>query len=136
MSEENKALMRRWIEGFDEKNFGIVDEMATPNAVFYYPGSEPFNRESMQSFFKAFSSAFPDHQHTIDEQIAEGNKVVTRFTIRATHTGDLQGIAPTGKPVTIEGNLIDHIVGGKIEDHRASYDMLGLLQQLGVAPSQ
>ncbi len=63
MSEENKALIRRWIEEFDKKNFGVVDEMATPSAIFYYPGNEPWDREGQQGFFKAFpSSAFPDHQ--------------------------------------------------------------------------
>ena len=136
MSEENKALIRRWIEEFDRKNFAIVDEMATPSALFYYPGSEPWNRETQQGFFKGFSSAFPDHQHTIDEQIAEGDKVVSRFTIRGTHNGDLQGIAHTGKRVTIEGTMIDQMVGGKIQEHRVFYDMLGLLQQLGAVPGQ
>ncbi len=136
MSEENKALIRRWIEEFDKKNFAIVEEMATPTAIFYYPGNEPWNRETQQAFFKAFSSAFSDHRHTIDEQIAEGDEVVTRFTIRGTHNGDLQGIAPTGKQVTIEGTMIDHMVGGRIQEHRVFYDMLGLLQQLGVAPGQ
>ena len=136
MSEENKALIRRWAEEFDKKNFAKVEEMATPSATFYYPGSEPWNREAQLDFFKAFSAAFPDHQHTMDEQIAEGDKVVTRFTLRGTHNGDLQGIAPTGKQVTIEMTMIDHMVGGKIQEHRVFYDMLGLLQQLGVAPSQ
>ncbi len=136
MSEENKGPIRRWIEEFDKKNFAIVDEMATPSAIFYYPGNEPWNRETQQGFFKTFSSAFPDHQHTINEQIAEGDKVVTRFTIRGTHNGDLQGIAPTGKQVTIEGTMIDHMVGGKIQEHRVFYDQLGLLQQLGVGSSQ
>ena len=136
MSEKNKALIRHWIEEFDNKNLATVDEMATPSALFYYPGSEPWNRETQQGFFKAFSVAFPDHQHTIDEQIAEGDKVVTPFTIRGTHNGDLQGIAPTGKQVTIEGTMIDQMVGSEIQEHRVFYDMLGLLQQLGVAPTQ
>ena len=136
MSEENKAFIRRWIEGFDKKNFALVEEMATPSAIFYFPGNDPMNRETLQGFFKVFSSAFPDHQHTVDEQIAEGDKVVTRFTIRGSHNGDLQGIAPTGKQVTIEGTIIDHMVGGKIQEHRVCYDQLGIMQQIGAIPSQ
>ncbi len=61
---------------------------------------------------------------------------MSRVTLRGTHTGDFQGIAPTGKQVTLEFPMIDHIVGGKIQEHRVYYDQLGLLQQLGVAPGQ
>jgi len=135
MTEENKTLTRRWIEEMDKKNFAIIEELATPSSIFYYPGFEPFNREAEQDLMKAFYSAFPDIQHTIHEQIAEGDKVVTRVTLRGTHEGDFQGIAPTGKRVTIEFPMIEHIVGGKIQEHRVYYDQLGLLQQLGVAPS-
>ena len=136
MSEENKAHVRRFLEELDKKNFAISEEMATPSTLFYYPGSEPLNRETVQGFYNVFYSAFPDLQHTIDEQIAEGDKVVTRTTLRGTHNGDLQGIAPTGKQVTIEAILIDHMVGDKMGEHRASFDQLGLMQQLGVIPSQ
>ena len=76
MSEENKALLRHWVEEFDKKNFAIVEEMATPSAIFHYPGSEPWSRETQHSFFEGFSAALPDHHHTIDEMIAEGDKVV------------------------------------------------------------
>jgi predicted ester cyclase len=108
--------------------------MTTPSAKFYYPGNEPWNRQAQEDFFKAFSSAFPDHLHTMDEQIAEGDKVMTRFTLRGTHYGELPGIAPTGKQITVEMAMIDHVVGGKIQEHRVFYDMLGLLQQLGAVP--
>ncbi len=136
MSEENKTLARRWIEEMDKKNFAIIEELATPSSIFYYPGMEPFNREAEQDLMKAFYSAFPDIQHTIHELIAEGDKVVSRVTLRGTHSGDFQGIAPTGKQVTLEFPMIDHIVGGKIQEHRVYYDQLGFLQQLGVAPGQ
>ena len=136
MSEENKALLRRWVEEFDKKNFAIVEEMATPSAIFHYPGSEPWSRETQHSFFEGFSAALPDHHHTIEEMIAEGDKVVTRLTIRGTHNGDLLGIAPTGKPVTIEFAMIDRMVGGKIQEHQVFYDRLGVMQRLGVAPGQ
>jgi len=136
MSEENKAVIRRLTEEFDKKNFAIVEELSTPSAIFHYPGNEPWDREAQQGFYKAFSAAFPDHQHTIEEQIAEGDKVVTRWTIRGTHNGDLQGIAPTGRQVTIDATVINHMVGGKIQVHRVFYDMLGVMQRIGAIPSQ
>ncbi len=136
MSEENKALARRWIQEMDKKNFAIIEELAAPDSIFYYPGMEPFNRAAEQDLMKAFYSAFPDIQHTIHELIAEGDKVVSRVTLRGTHSGDFQGIAPTGKQVSIEFPMIEHFVGGKIKEHRVYYDQLGFLQQLGVAPGQ
>jgi predicted ester cyclase len=81
-----------------------------------------------------FRSAFPDIAHTIEDQVAEGDKVVTRLRAHATHTGDLMGIAPTGKGVTIEGISIWRIADGKIEECWFNYDALGLMRQLGVIP--
>jgi predicted ester cyclase len=79
-------------------------------------------------------TAFPDLHFTIEDQIAEGDKVVNRVTARGTHLGDFRGIPPTGKQVTVAGITIDRIAGGKLVESWTSWDFLGILQQLGVVP--
>jgi predicted ester cyclase len=83
-----------------------------------------------------FRGAFPDIAHTIEDQVAEGDKVVTRLRAHATHKGELMGIPPTGEEVTIEGISIWRIANGKIKECWVNYDALGLLQQLGAIPVQ
>jgi predicted ester cyclase len=83
---------------------------------------------------KVFYAAFPDARHTFEDFVAEGDKVALRFTFKGTHTGDFQGIPPTGKPVTISGSVVDRIVDGKIVEHWSLIDTMGLMQQLGVIP--
>jgi predicted ester cyclase len=85
-------------------------------------------------FITANRAAFPDLRLTIEDQIAEGDKVVTRFTARGTHRGKLPGIAPTGKQVTTTAIIINRYTGGKIAESWINGDILGLLQQLGVIP--
>jgi steroid delta-isomerase-like uncharacterized protein len=79
-----------------------------------------------------FFDAFPDLNVTVEDEIAEGDKVVTRWTIRGTHKGDLEGMAPTGKQIVLQGITIHRIEGDKIVEEWERYDNLGLMQQLGV----
>ncbi len=79
--------------------------------------------------------AFPDSQLPVEDQIAEGDKVVTRWTCRATHTGEFQGMPPTGKYTTMTGTTIFRIANGKLVEGWTNADMLGLLQQLGAIPA-
>ena len=81
------------------------------------------------------SGAFPDGQMTINELIATENRVITRFTLRGTHRGELWGIAPTGKQVEVSGILLQRIEGGKIREDRQAYDRLDVLKQIGVIPN-
>jgi predicted ester cyclase len=83
--------------------------------------------------FDAFRAAFPDFRATIHDQIAEGDKVVTRKVFHGTHHGELMGVAPTGRPVEIEVIDIVRVKNGRIVEHWNVVDRLGLLQQLGVA---
>ncbi len=81
-----------------------------------------------------FRAAFPDLNITIDDQVSEGDKVVTRYTFRGTHKGDLMGIAPTGKQVTTIGISIERFVDGKVVERWEVFDQLGMMTQLGVVP--
>ena len=81
-----------------------------------------------------YRSAFPDVRLIIEEQVAEGDKVVTRWIAYGTHQGEMMGIAPTGNQVRVEGITISHIQRGKIVQEWELFDTLGLMQQLGAAP--
>ena len=93
------------------------------------------NLAAHKQFASAFYSAFPDLNHTIDDTIADGDKVVVRFTLRGTHTGNFMGIPATKKSITVGAIAIFRIVGGKIEELRCQFDQMGMMQQLGVIPA-
>ena len=134
MSEENKVVVRRYFEEIlDGGNLGLVDEIFDPQYVLHDPGSpqEVRGLEGTKRYVGMFRSAFPDIAHTIEDQIAEGDRVVARLRAHATHEGELMGIPPTGKEVTIEGISIWRIANGKIKECWFNYDALGLMQQLG-----
>ena len=133
MSEENKAIVRRFIEEVDNGNLERAIEFLAPDFVAYQPFGQ-MGREELMRLAREGRSAFPDFKHTIEDQIAEGDRVVTRLTNHGTHKGDFQGIAPTGKRVTVTEIAINLLSEGKIIEHRAELDILGLMQQLGAIP--
>jgi len=136
-TEENKALDRHVLEKVWHKgNLAVVDELADENVVNHVPSGPPLKGpEAYKQFVLMYRSAFPDLHFTIEDQIAEGDKVVMRYTARGTHKGELMGIPPTGKQITVTGITIGHIVGGKYVESWANYDALGMIQQLGVIAS-
>jgi predicted ester cyclase len=85
-----------------------------------------------RQIYSTYVTAFPDLHFTIEDIVAEGDKVVTCYTARGTHQGDLRSIAPTGKHVTVMGIVIDRFAGGKVVESRAVWDTLSFMQQLGV----
>ena len=135
-TEENKALARREIEEIfcANGNLDAADEIYAPNYISHQPsgGEDIRGREAITQFAAAFREAFPDMQITIEEQIAEGDKMVTRFTSRGTHQGELWGIPATGRKVEVRSVSTNRIEGGKIVEHWTSADRLGMMQQLGV----
>jgi len=135
-TEDNKAIVRRLIEeGFNQRNLAIFDELYAPDFVYYLgsttiQGLEPYKQFTSMSF-----TAFPDVHFTIEDQVAEADKVVTRWTWRGTHQGPFQGIPPTSKHVMVTGVGINRIAKGKVVENWTNMDILGLLQQLGVVPA-
>jgi steroid delta-isomerase-like uncharacterized protein len=131
--EENKAIFRRIVEeGFNKGNLAIVDELVATNHVNHTDNVH--GPEEYKQFITMYRTAFPDLHMTIEDQIAEGNKVVNRWTSRGTHKGDLMGIPPTGKQTTVMGMYVARIIGGKIVEEWGNFDALGMMQQLGVVP--
>lgn len=136
MSEQNKALSRRFMEEIWNKgNVAAIDELYSPDYVSHNnPPGVPGGVEGVKVFTSLYKNAFPDTQLTIEEQVAEGDLVVTRWTAKGTHKGELMGIPATGKQITVTGIGIDRIANGRIVEGWGEFDQLGMMQQLGVVP--
>lgn len=136
--EENKVIVRRFFEELlSAGNLAVADELLAPTYVNYFPGlPEPVRGpEAFKHLVATYRAAFPDMHVVVDDLIAEGDTVAVRFTVRGTHQGEFQGLAPTGKSVTMPGQVFYHFVDGKIAEDRPVLDQLGLMQQLGVIPA-
>jgi steroid delta-isomerase-like uncharacterized protein len=137
MSEENKALVRRFFEEvWNKGNMSVIDEIIDSDFVQHDPAEPEEMRgpEGVRQFVQTNRSAFPDFRITVEDQVAEGDKVVNRFRISGTHQGELEGIAPTGNQVDITGISIDRIEGDKYVETWVNYDALGMMQQIGAIP--
>jgi steroid delta-isomerase-like uncharacterized protein len=135
--QQNAAVIRRLNqEVWNEGNAAVLDDVFAADFVdrTALPGSTP-GREGLKQLFSMFSAAFADASSTIDDLIAEGDKVAWRWTFRGTHQGTLMGNPATGKTITFVGITIDRLAGGKIVERWNQADMLGLMQQLGVIPA-
>jgi len=135
MSEVNKAIMRRVIEeGINKHDVSIIAELY-PDCVYYSPAIGELRGEAYRKFFASVLAAFPDAHEIVKDQLAEGDKVVTRWSFTGTHKGTFMGVAATGRQVTITGMCIDRIVNGKIVEECEEWDTFGMMQQLGVVPA-
>jgi predicted ester cyclase len=130
-TEENKAVARRFLnEIFNKGNFDYADEVYDENVIAHTPFGDIKGRDGLKQF-NMLIKAFPDIVMTIEDQVAEGDKVVNRFTFTGTHEGEFMGIAPTGKSFKFSGINIQVIVDGKFIEGWSVMDILSLYQQLG-----
>ena len=139
-AEENKALIRRYYEEIDaaakdQRGASFLDEFVASDYLNHTspPGFTP-DLEGLKQAYNHFLAANPDGYHVVEDMIAEGDKVVTRLSAYGTQTGELFGIPPTGKQVSMTAIAIHRIANGKIVEHWSEVDNLGVLQQLGVVP--
>jgi len=136
-TEENRAATRRFWEEVNKKNLAVMDELIATNYVGHLSGVEDVHGpEELKQLFTTTFTAFPDFHVTIEDMIAEGDKVVVRVTETGTHKGEYQGMAPTGKRFTVSAISINRVEGGKSLETWQEADHLSLMQQLGVIPSQ
>lgn len=134
-AEENKAIISHFYEELDKGNLDVVDKVLATNCVWHYPSDvDVRGPEGYKEYGAPFYTAFPDIKHVIEDMIAEGDKVVARFTMPGTHKGEFMGIAPTGKKVVVTAIGIFHIVDGKFNEVWVELDSMGMLQQLGAVP--
>jgi steroid delta-isomerase-like uncharacterized protein len=134
--EDNSAIIRRFIE--EAINQGQIDsaaQFAWEDVVEQvpFPGQGP-GLEGLKDVLRGMRAAFPDLHFSVEEQIAEADKVVTRFEWTGTHRGPFLGVTATGRSVKVWGMVIDRLQSGRIKDTRIIMDMLGLMMQLGVFP--
>jgi len=134
VSEENKAALQRFYEEvLNKHNLALIDELAAPNFVDHNPspGQTP-GREGLKDSFRQMLAAFPDLRVTVDDLLAEADKVAAHITMKGTHKGEFMGIAPTGRQVEMRISDIVRIAGGKAVERWGVEDSLGMLTQLGV----
>jgi steroid delta-isomerase-like uncharacterized protein len=134
VEEQNKALVKRMYEVFEKRDFEAYKEVVAPEYVWYLPSrsTKPISREETIEWGKMLHNAFPDITYSIEELIAEGDKVMSRFIVRGTHKGEYQGIPATGNKIEASGVMITRIENGKIIEDKEELDALGLMMQLGM----
>lgn len=131
--EENKGVVRAMFEVSVEESIAMADEVMTPDFVYHTVGGD-MDREMYKQVNAAVLAAFPDLRYTADDMVAEGDRVVTRWTMFGTHMNEFNGIPAANKEIRLSGVSIDRLAGGKIVETWQFYDSMTLLQQLGVAP--
>jgi len=137
MSAENKAIARRlYEEVWNKRRLELVDEIISPSHALHDSNAlgSSIGPEAYKRTVARFITGFPDLRFSIEDAVAENEKLVVAWTISGTHEGEFMGISATHKKVSVDGITINHIVKGKIMDSYVSWDALGMFRQLGVAP--
>ena len=128
--EENKEVVRKFVEAYNNQDFDLLDELLASD---YFDNSNQIGAEGLKQLIKMAFAAFPDYNETIEDIIAEGDKVwILVRTNTGKHTGEFMGIAPTGKNLTTLAVDILRVVDGKIAEYRDVVDRLDFLNQLGI----
>jgi len=137
-AETNKAISRRFFEEvWNKGDLAVLNEILAEDHFNSGPSNlpgAPAGPAGAKQVVTSYRNAFPDVHFTIDEQLTEGEKVVTRWTAHGTHQGELQGLSATGKSSTVPGIAIDRFVDGKIAETWGLFDYFSMMQQLGVIP--
>jgi len=137
MPSENKQLVRRlFLELWNQRKLAVADEIFASSYVHHDPATPDFGKgpEGVKQTAILYRNAFPDLLFTVDQMIDTGQLITTRFTSQGTHKGEMRGIAPTNKPIKVEGIVVHRVSRGRIAEGWVMWDALGLMQQLGVVP--
>lgn len=135
-TEQNKAIVQQLFEAANQgvEAWAAAHAEFSPDLVAHFSGQPPLNYEAHEQFGRMLFAAFPDIWYTVEELLAEGDKVVVRWTARGTHKGEFQGIPATSKSAAVQGISINRFAGSKIVEQWSQFDQLGMLQQLGIIP--
>jgi steroid delta-isomerase-like uncharacterized protein len=138
MSESNKQLSRRFTELFSTDETALADAVFAPDVVFHgaVASGDLHGVEAVKAFIAEYRAAFPDARSTVEDQVAEGDRVVTRWRARGTHGGPLGELPPTGRAFDIGGITIERVADGRIAEVWVARDELGLLRALGAMPER
>jgi steroid delta-isomerase-like uncharacterized protein len=135
-AEDNEAIIRRWIEAYNDRDRQAEADLLAPEYVAHVPGAPGplVGLKAWTQFSGSFAEAFPDLRLTVEDIFSAGEMVAARVAFHGTHRGEFQGIPPTGKEVAFSSIEINCVVDGKVEEHWVQLDLLGLMQQLGALP--
>ena len=136
--ERNKAVIRRFIEeALNRRNLAVADEVLAEDYVLHVPPNpDVVGRDGLRQFFSTLLAAFPDCHYTIEDMVAEGDKVAFCWTVVGTHKGELMGVPATGKKISLKAIGVVHMADGMMREDWSGVDFLGMMQQLGVVPAQ
>ena len=136
-AETNKAVMHRFLEFINTASEKLAEELISPEAIFHVPGrAEPMRGPAgYLAVIGMMRGGFPDIQWTLEEIIAEDDKVAARFMMRGTHHGSFFGVPPTGKTIAVQALNFYRLSGGQFIEEHGQPDLLGLLRQIGAAPT-
>ncbi len=140
--QENKAIVRRAYDSFSAGDLSVIDEVFAPDYTAHFPGEEPaVGREPLRAVLQSFLEGFPDLKFVIEDQVGEGDKVVTRWSAKGTHLGEFRGfppkthgIAPTGRVVHFSATDIYVIEDGQIKVEWNTLEQLDVMMQIGAIP--
>ena len=136
-TEQNKALANQVVDGINQKNLSVLDEVIAADAVDHAaPPGMPPTRETAKQFLGMLVAAFPDFHYTVEFTVAEGDRVAQRLNASGTMQGEFLGMPPSGKQATWTETHVSRFANGKLVEHWASIDQAGMLQQLGFMPSE
>ena len=133
--KQNKQVIHQVFESYNQQNMEKAEKLYSPKHIFHFPGAPPMDWNSHKQFIVGLSKAFPDLHFKVEDILTEGDKVAYRLTVSGTHKGEFQGIPPTDRKVSFTSTGISNIVDGKVAEDWVDADTMGLMQQLGVAPS-
>jgi steroid delta-isomerase-like uncharacterized protein len=135
--QQSKQIVRLLFEASNQQDIEKIAQLVSINSYsFYFSGNPPMDWNGHIQLFTAFNNAFSDLHRNIEDMVAEGGKVAVRFTITGTHTGELQGIPPSGKKISFDAMDFLTILDGKITEEWVTADMMGLMQQIGAVPGE
>jgi steroid delta-isomerase-like uncharacterized protein len=137
LAEESRAIVRRYLDVYERGNVDLLDELLSPDYVNHSPATPdlPTGPEGVKAVVSMFRSAMPDLVIVIEDTIAESDKVAVRYTLEGTHEGELFGVPPTGRRLSIKSITVERVSDGRIREHWRITDSLDMMQQLGVIPA-
>lgn len=133
-AETNKQIARSFFQSVDDVDFEAWRAIASPDLVASANGGDTMNREEFEGMVRGIVGAFSIGRHIIGSQVVEGDTVATRLTWTALHTGEFNGVPASNRPVRVCGDAFDRIENGKLVEHHAQFDALGLMVQIGAVP--
>ena len=136
LEEQNEVMIRQVLELINDRNLDAAFEFYAPDYIYHGPGGQELRgRDGIRGLWTAFLTGFPDLRSSVDDVILEGDKLVLRWTIQGTHTGEFNGIPPSNNQISLSVTEIFRIADGQLVEAWDQYDRLGLLEQIGAMPA-